>query len=81
MTFNIKTLSITTRRTITLHNGTQHYGTQYSVDRLSAIYDVFMLGVANKPFMLNIVMQNVAILSVVMLNAAAPLKYFAKSGV
>ncbi len=51
---------------------TQHNGTQYSVS--------FMLSVANKPFMLSVIVLSVGMLSVVMLNAimlsgVAPLKY------
>ncbi len=40
---------------------THHNGTQYNVS--------FMLSVANKPFMLSVIVLSVVMLSVVMLNA------------
>ncbi len=46
---------------------TQHNGTAYSA---------IMLSVTNKPIMLCVIMENVVVLSVVMLNAVAPYKTF-----
>jgi hypothetical protein len=37
---------------------------------------IFMLSVANKPFMLSVFMLNAVIQSVVMLNVVSPLKYW-----
>jgi hypothetical protein len=55
-------------------NETHHIQTHlHIIAMLSVVYAVlFMLSVANKPFMLSVIMLNVIMLSVIMLSVVAP---------